>query len=283
MHSLPMRSLPLIPTEGAIMDGCKKDTDLVQADHVNLILPSPSGPMCVLDDISLRIEAGEFLCIVGPSGCGKTSLLRILGGLLSPNMGSICLAGKPLLSPSRDIGFVFQKANLMPWRTVLRNVTLPLEIEAVEVTEAMRQASELLTLVGLADYEQAYPKELSGGMQQRVTIARALILNPVLLLMDEPFGSLDALNRERMNMELLRIWNDKRKTIVLVTHDIQEAVLLGDRVLVMNSRPGRIIDEVPIPLPRPRSLEMQWQDSFGMFVDRIRDAIGCDESFCPPT
>ncbi len=277
-----MRSLPLIPTEGVIMGGCTQGQDLVQADHVNLILPSPSGPMCVLDNISLRIKSGEFLCIVGPSGCGKTSLLRILGGLLNPNMGSICLAGKSLLSPTRDIGFVFQKANLMPWRTVLRNVTLPLEIEGVEATEAARRAGELLTLVGLSDYEQAYPKELSGGMQQRVIIARALILNPVLLLMDEPFGSLDALNRERMNMELLRIWNDTRKTIVLVTHNIQEAVLLGDRVLVMNSRPGRIIDEVPIPLPRPRSLDMQWQDSFGMFVDRIRSAIGCDESFCPP-
>ena len=239
--------------------------------------------MCVLDDISLRVKQGEFLCIVGPSGCGKTSLLRILGGLLRPNEGSVRLSGSPLLSPSRNVGFVFQKANLMPWRTVLQNVTLPLEIEGLEFNEAARRASELLDLVGLRDYEQAYPKELSGGMQQRVTIARALALNPTVLLMDEPFGSLDALNRERMNMELLRIWETKRKTIVLVTHSVQEAVLLSDRVLVMNSRPGRIVEEVSISLPRPRHLDMQWQDSFGVFVDHIRRVIGCDESFCPPT
>ncbi len=265
------------------MTGNTHNQYLIETDHIGLIFPSPAGPTCVLDDISLRIRDGEFVCIVGPSGCGKTSLLRILGGLLRPNVGSIRLAGKPLLSPSRAIGFVFQKANLMPWRTVLQNVTLPLEIEGVDFLEAARQAGELLDLVGLKDYGQAYPKELSGGMQQRVTIARALALNPVVLLMDEPFGSLDAINRERMNLELLRIWGNKRKTIVLVTHSIQEAVLLSDRVLVMNSGPGRIVEEVSISLPRPRDLDMQWQDSFGVLVDRIRRTIGCDESFCPPT
>lgn len=272
-----------LPINDLTVDARTHGQYLIQAEHVSLVFPSPTGPMCVLDDISLRVKQGEFLCIVGPSGCGKTSLLRILGGLLRPNEGSVRLSGSPLLSPSRNVGFVFQKANLMPWRTVLQNVTLPLEIEGLEFNEAARRASELLDLVGLRDYEQAYPKELSGGMQQRVTIARALALNPTVLLMDEPFGSLDALNRERMNMELLRIWETKRKTIVLVTHSVQEAVLLSDRVLVMNSRPGRIVEEVSISLPRPRHLDMQWQDSFGVFVDHIRRVIGCDESFCPPT
>jgi len=256
--------------------------DLIRAEHITLTFPSASGPLSVLEDISLRIKTGEFLCIVGPSGCGKTSLLRVLGGLLAPTTGSVCLAGEPLISPRKDVGFVFQRANLMPWRTVLRNVTLPLEIAGVEFVEARRQANELLDLVGLSGYEEAHPKELSGGMQQRVIIARVLIQNPIVLLMDEPFGSLDALTRERMNLELLRIWGTRRNTVILVTHSIQEAIFLGDRVLVMNATPGRIVDEVTVPLPRPRDLDMQWHDTFGTLVDRIRASIRCDESFRPP-
>lgn len=256
--------------------------NLIRAEHITLTFPSASGPLRVLEDISLSIKTAEFLCIVGPSGCGKTSLLRVLGGLLAPTAGSVWLAGEPLASPRKNVGFVFQRANLMPWRTVLRNVTLPLEIAGVEFVEAKRQANELLDLVGLSGYEEALPKELSGGMQQRVIIARVLIQNPVVLLMDEPFGSLDALTRERMNLELLRIWGTRRKTVVLVTHSIQEAIFLADRVLVMNATPGRIVDEVAIPLPRPRDLDMQWQDTFGTLVDRIRASIRCDESFRPP-
>jgi NitT/TauT family transport system ATP-binding protein len=247
------------------------------------MLPSASGPFRVLEDISLGIKPGEFLCIVGPSGCGKTSLLRILGGLIAPTFGSVCLAGEPLTSPRRDIGFVFQRANLMPWRTVLHNVTLPLEVAGIDHSEARKRATELLELVGLSGQERTYPRQLSGGMQQRVIIARALIHNPLVLLMDEPFGALDALTRERLNLELLQIWRARQKTIVLVTHNIQEAVLLGDRVFVMNSNPGRVVDEVEVALPRPRDLDIQWQDSFGHLVDRIRDSIGCDESFCPTT
>jgi NitT/TauT family transport system ATP-binding protein len=257
---------------------------LIQGDDIALFFPSPAGPFCVLDNISLKVEAGEFLCIVGPSGCGKTSLLRVLGGLIRPSAGSVLVSGEPLTAPRRDIGFVFQRANLMPWRTVLRNVTLPLEIEGLKHADADPRAEQLLDLVGLAGFESSYPKDLSGGMQQRVILARALIHDPVALLMDEPFGSLDALTRERMNLELLRIWTTQRKTIVLVTHSIQEAVFLADRVVVMNSQPGRIVQQFPVSLPRPRTLAMQFEDTFGQLVERIRMAIGCSpESQCAAT
>ena len=256
--------------------------NLIETQQISLKFPAPTGIQCVLRDVSLSVKPGEFVCIVGPSGCGKTSLLRIMGGLLAPSAGTVYLAGKPLTAPRRDIGFVFQRANLMPWRTVEHNVMLPLEVEGVESGEAQVRASALLDLVGLSGYQKAYPKQLSGGMQQRVVLARALIQNPLLLLMDEPFGALDALTRERMNLELLKIWDETQKTVVFVTHSIHEAVFLGDRVLVMNPLPGRIVDEITVSLPRPRHLDMQWQDSFGGYVDRIRASIGCNESSCPP-
>lgn len=252
----------------------------IQVRNINLVFSSPSGPFCVLDNISLTIRPGELLAVVGPSGCGKTSLLRVLGGLQQPTGGSVWLDGESLTHPRRDIGFVFQRANLMPWRTVLRNVTLPLEVEGLGRQEAEARALDLLELVGLSGFEQAYPSDLSGGMQQRVTIARALIHDPLALLLDEPFGSLDALTRERMNLDLLRIWHRRRTTVVLVTHNIAEAVFLADRVLVMNSRPGRIVDEVVVPLPRPRELSAQWDAAFGQLVERIRRSIGCPDSQC---
>ena len=252
----------------------KPNGRLLHVDHVSLTFPSPSGPLRVLQDVSLGVDPGEFLSIVGPSGCGKTSLLRIMGGLLIPGAGSVMLNGEPLVSPRRDIGFVFQRANLMPWRTVLRNVTLPLEVEGVKLAEAEFRARALLDLVGLSGNEHSHPKDLSGGMQQRVILARALVHNPIVMLMDEPFGSLDAMTRERMNLELLRIWDAQRKTVVIVTHSIQEAVFLSDRVLVMAPGPGRIVDEIAVPLLRPRTLSMQREEPFGLLVDRIRAAIG---------
>jgi len=255
---------------------------LIQAENIGLVFPSPAGPRCVLEHISLGVRPGEFLCIVGPSGCGKTSLLRILGGLLPPTTGSIRLNGDPLMAPRRDIGFVFQRANLMPWRTVLRNVTLPLEVEGLKLAEAEARARKLLNLVGLAGYEESHPQGLSGGMQQRVILARALVHDPIVLLMDEPFGSLDALTRERMNLELLRIWDAQRKTIVMVTHSIPEAIFLGDRVLVMQAAPGQIVEEIEVPLPRPRRLAMMWEEFFGTLVERVRTSIGCGESYCEP-
>jgi NitT/TauT family transport system ATP-binding protein len=231
------------------------------------------GRVLALESISFQVSVGEFLCIVGPSGCGKTTLLRVLGGLLAPTQGAVYLNGEPLNSPRRQIGFVFQKANLMPWRTVLKNVTLPLEVQGIGRTEAHALAQELLELVGLGGFEKAYPHELSIGMQQRVAIARALIHDPAILLLDEPFASLDALTRERMNLELLRIWKARRKTVVMVTHSIQEAVFVADRVLVMSPRPGRIETAVSVSLPRPRQLAMLYSQEFGLLSQRIRRAI----------
>ncbi len=246
------------------------------AERIRVTYRSPNGEVGALEEVSFQVGAGEFLCLVGPSGCGKSTLLRVLGGLLRPTSGRVYLDGRPLNGPCRRIGFVFQKANLMPWRTVLENVTLPLEILGVKMAEARRRAGELLQLVGLEGFESAYPHSLSGGMEQRVAIARALIHDPSILLLDEPFGSLDALTRERMNLELLRIWRAKRKTVIMVTHSIQEAVFLADRVLVMSPRPGRIEASIPVPLPRPRRLEMLYEEGFGALSRRIREAIRLD-------
>jgi NitT/TauT family transport system ATP-binding protein len=227
-----------------------------------------------LDQVSLHVHAGEFVSIVGPSGCGKSTLLRILGGLLRPDRGRVTLDGELHTSPHPTAGFVFQSVNLMPWRTVMRNVTLPLEVAGgMTRTEMHKRARSLLDLVGLARFENAYPAALSGGMAQRVAIARALINEPAILLMDEPFGALDALTRERMNLELLRIWRARQVTAVLVTHSIQESVFLGDRVLVMSPRPGRIRAQVPVRLPRPRRLELIYSEAFAALGHEVRAAI----------
>jgi len=246
---------------------------VLAADEITVTYLGQQGSLEALEGVSLQVGAGEFLCIVGPSGCGKSTLLRVLGGLVRPTSGRVYLGGELLTAPRRQIGFVFQKANLMPWRTVLRNVTLPLEVKGLKAEEAGQQARDLLKLVGLEGFENAYPHELSGGMEQRVAIARALIHDPAILLLDEPFGSLDALTRENMNLELLRIWQAKRKTVVMVTHSIQEALFLADRILVMSSRPGRIEATVAVPLPRPRRLEMLYGDEFGVLSRRVRQAI----------
>jgi NitT/TauT family transport system ATP-binding protein len=246
---------------------------VLTAEGIGKIYRTTQGKVLALESISFQVGMGEFLCIVGPSGCGKTTLLRILGGLLAPTRGTVYLNGQPLDSPRRQIGFVFQKANLMPWRTVLKNVTLPLEVQGLRQVKAYASAQELLELVGLDGFEKVYPHELSIGMQQRVAIARALIHDPAILLLDEPFASLDALTRERMNLELLRIWEARRKTVVMVTHSIQEAVFLADRVLVMSSLPGRIEAAMSVSLPRPRQLAMIYSQEFGLLSQQIRQAI----------
>jgi len=232
------------------------------------------GVLRALRDISFEVGAGEFVTLLGPSGCGKTTLLRILGGLLEPAAGKIYIDGHPLSKPRREVGFVFQAPSLLPWRTVLRNVTLPLEIQKQNRVSAKEKALKLLELVGLLGFENAYPHELSVGMQQRVSIARALIHDPSILLLDEPFGSLDAITREQMNLELLRIWEASKKTVVMVTHDIQEAIFLADRVLIMSPRPGHIEAIVPIDLPRPRRPEMVYDESFGGLFQRVHRLIG---------
>ncbi len=235
--------------------------------------PGLQGPLLVLDQVSLTVGQGEFVAVVGPSGCGKSTLLRILGGLLVPAEGSVWLDGQRLTSPRRQVAYVFQDVNLMPWRTVLRNVTLPLEVAAVPRLQAEQRAAGLLRLVGLTGFEGVYPRALSGGMAQRVALARALVAEPEVLLLDEPFGSLDALNREQMNVELLRIWRARRVTAVMVTHDLREAVFLADRVLVMSPRPGQIWCEVAVDLPRPRTLDVMYTEFFGALSRRVREAV----------
>jgi len=223
-----------------------------------------------LDAIDFAVGEGEFVAVVGPSGCGKTTLLKILAGLIPPSTGEASLRGTPIAGPRRDIGVVFQAPVLFPWRSVLDNVLLPAHVQRLDRERHRRAALELLALVGLAGFEHRYPWELSGGMQQRVAIVRALIHDPALLLMDEPFGALDAMTREQMNLELQRIWLERRKTVVFITHSIPEAVFLADRVLVMTARPGRIAETVAVGLERPRPIEIMNTAAFGAHVRRIR-------------
>jgi NitT/TauT family transport system ATP-binding protein len=243
------------------------------AEGLRHIYHGRQGELLALDCVDLSVGQGEFVAIVGPSGCGKTTVLRILAGLVVPMEGQVLLDGESLTSPRRQISFLFQNVNLMPWRTALRNVMLPLEVAGVSRSEAQRRARALLARVGLRGFEAAYPKELSGGMAQRVAIARALVSDPAVLLLDEPFSSLDALSRERMNLDLLRIWRTQKVTAVMVTHDLQEAVFLADRVLVMSPRPGTICAEVVVNLPRPRTLDVMYTEFFGSLSRQVRKAI----------
>ena len=219
------------------------------------------------------MAAGEFLCIVGPSGCGKTTLLQLLSGLQPPTAGQVWVAGRPLLEPPPEISVVFQKPNLMPWRTVLDNVLLPLQVQGAPPEQAQRRAEEALALVGLTEFAEAYPKELSGGMEQRVAVARALVQHPRILMLDEPFGALDALTRERLNRELLRLWEYQGFAALMVTHNINEAVFLADRVLVLSPRPATISAEFPISLPRPRPKNIEYTEAFTSLAYKIRQAI----------
>jgi NitT/TauT family transport system ATP-binding protein len=226
-----------------------------------------------LQEVTLRVEPQEFVSIVGPSGCGKSTLLRLVGGLTLPSRGVVRVRGTEIREPFPDAGFVFQSAVLLPWRTVLDNVLFSIEMLG-QPREAYRErAQALIDLAGLRGFEGKYPWELSGGMQQRVAICRALVHDPSLLLMDEPFGALDAMTREEMSFELLRIWGERRKTILFVTHSISEAILLSDRVVVMTPRPGRLARVLEIDLPRPRTVEMEFDERFKKASDEIRGLI----------
>jgi NitT/TauT family transport system ATP-binding protein len=243
------------------------------AENIYKAFPSREGEVKALRDVSLAISDGEFVSLVGPSGCGKTTLLHILGGLLPADQGVVRIDGQILTQPRPEIGFVFQDPTLMPWRTVIKNVTLPLEVQGRDGQGHQQRAMELLGLAGLLGFERLYPHELSGGMQQRVAIARALIHEPSILLMDEPFGSLDAITRNQMNVELLRIWRATGKTILMVTHTIQEAIFLSDRVLIMSPRPGHIRATFEVDLPRPRDTEIYYNEEFASLYHEVRDSI----------
>ena len=223
-----------------------------------------------LDEISLSIAAGEFVSIVGPSGCGKSTLLMLISGLIPSTTGTITVDRKPVSGAVRQAGIVFQRDVLLDWRTVLANVLLPVEIKKLDPVTHRQKARELLRSVGLSEFEEKYPAELSGGMRQRVSICRALVQDPGLLLMDEPFGALDALTREQMNLDLQRIWLRDRSTVVFITHSIEEAVLLSDRVVVMTSRPGRIADILDNGIARPRGAHSRSEPRFVEHVERIR-------------
>ena len=227
----------------------------------------------VVKEISLAVRRGEFICIVGPSGCGKSTLLQILGGLEKSTQGEVLLDRIPLTKPRWDIGVVFQKSNLMPWRRIIDNVMLPLQLHAVPVKEARAKAGETLDKVGLAEFAGSYPKTLSGGMEQRVVLARALVTNPRILLLDEPFAALDALTRERLNLELLKLWRERHLTAIMVTHDIREAVFFSDRVLVLTPRPATVEEEFIVNLPRPRHPDMEYSEAFAELSYKIRRAI----------
>ncbi|MEQ8697098.1 MAG: ABC transporter ATP-binding protein [Bauldia litoralis] len=226
-----------------------------------------------LSGIDLEIGDAEFVTLVGPSGCGKSTLLRLVAGLAAPSGGRIAVDGEAVDRPRRDIGVVFQSPTLLPWASILDNVLFPLKIMRAMTPDAPERARALLRLAGLEEFAEMFPGELSGGMQQRAAICRALVNDPAILLMDEPFGALDALTREEMSLELLRIWSARPKTILFVTHSIPEAVLLSDRVVVMSSRPGRIAEVIDVPLPRPRSFDMEALPEFQDRARRIRALI----------
>lgn len=246
------------------------DTSVIQLDDVHVTYASAEGPILALRSVDLSARDGEFVAVVGPSGCGKSTLLKLIAGLLMPTGGSVLVDGAAVRGPGGSVGVVFQSPLLMPWRSVLDNILLQVEIRGLRKSDYIKQARQLIDLVGLGGFADRRPYELSGGMQQRVGLCRALIHDPGLLLMDEPFGALDAMTRETMNAELQRIWMERRKTVLLITHSISEAVYLADRVLVMGPRPGRIVGEVVIDLPRPRTLDMAETVKFSQLAGTVR-------------
>ncbi len=246
---------------------------LITVQNVSRIFTSGAKTVHALDNVSFDIQAGDFVSLVGPSGCGKSTLLKIVSGLLPVSAGSVAVSDKAVDAPLENVGMVFQSPVLLKWRPVLGNVLLPVEFAKLDVTGHIERARSLLKLVGLEGFEEMYPHQLSGGMQQRVSLCRALVTDPQLLLMDEPFGALDAMTRDELDIELLRIWHDRKKTVLFVTHSIQEAVFLSDHVIVMSARPGRLLEQIPIALPRPRTMEMMSTAQFGEYTLQIRGLL----------
>ena len=242
---------------------------ILSVRNLSVTYPDNNGGLHALDNISFEVRPREFVCFLGPSGSGKTTFLRVLAGILEPTAGNVNF----MYHHQQKIGMVFQQANLMPWRTVIQNIMLPLELEGTGDIKSQNKAREMIKLVGLKGFEDAYPRDLSGGMAQRVAIARALIHDPDLLLLDEPFASLDALTRERMWTELSNIWQSQQKTVIMVTHSINESLFLADRVMVLTKRPGKIKLDVEVDLPRPRTDDIRYTSHFGKLAKKLRSAI----------
>jgi NitT/TauT family transport system ATP-binding protein len=248
-------------------------TPYVDIAAVGKSYDTASGPIRALNNINLAISSGEFVTIVGPSGCGKSTLLKCIAGLQPISEGRICVKGEAVCSPPKNMGVVFQKDVLLDWRTVLQNVLLTAEFHNLRVREYEARARELLSIFGLTGFEQRFPWELSGGMRQRAAICRALLVDPQLLLMDEPFGALDALTRDDLNIELERLWSATRKTVLFITHGIAEAVYLADRVVVMSRNPGRVAEIIEVDIPRPRPLSVRNTPQFGEYAQHIRNVF----------
>jgi NitT/TauT family transport system ATP-binding protein len=247
---------------------------VIRLDHVGKTYRTRRGDLVhALEDIDLEVGNAEFVTLVGASGCGKSTLLKLVAGLTPPTRGSVRIRDAIVREPFPDVGFVFQQPVLLPWRSVLDNVLFSVEMLGLDPRQYRKPAEDLLELTGLAGFEAKYPRELSGGMQQRVAICRALLPDPSLLLMDEPFGALDAMTREEMSLELLRIWDERRTTILFVTHSIPEAILLADRVVIMTPRPGRIARVLDVDLPRPRTMDLEFDSRFKAASDTVRGLI----------
>jgi NitT/TauT family transport system ATP-binding protein len=247
---------------------------VLSAEQVSLVYRTSREPIVAIEDFSVAVGAGEFVSLVGPSGCGKSTFVRLASGLLPATQGRITLDGTPVRGPRRDVGVVFQQPTLLPWKTVLDNVLVPCRALHLDEKQSKEKARELLRLTGLEKFALNYPYELSGGMQQRVGLARGLIHEPRVLLMDEPFGALDAMTRERMGTELQRIWMATGTSVIFITHSIPEAVFLSDRVVVVSPRPGRVVEELPVPLPRPRDVRTMSDALFGELCMRLRQRFG---------
>tara|TARA_B100000315_G_scaffold243015_1_gene265924 strand:- start:1295 stop:2059 length:765 start_codon:yes stop_codon:yes gene_type:complete len=253
------------------------ETPFISLKNVRKVYRTRDIEFEAISSVSLDISNGELVCLVGPSGCGKSTLLRILAGLHPHDDGDVLIGNSEFpFDPTKDIGMVFQQPLLLKWRRILENVQLPAEILGLPMKAARERAKDLLNMVGLDGFEDKYPYELSGGMQQRAAIARALVHDPKLILMDEPFGALDAMTREKMNLELLDIWQKSQKTIIFVTHGIQEAVFLGTHVAVMSPSPARLADYFEVDLPHPRKLDIKTHENFGVYTRRIYDLLGMD-------
>jgi len=243
-------------------------------DGLTVTYATSRGTLTALSDVTLEVGPGEFVAVLGPSGCGKSTLLRIASGLLSPSAGIVRLGGSAITGPRPDVGIVFQQATLLPWKTILENVMVPIRTLQRPAAEGRRRAEELLELVGLSKFADHYPHELSGGMQQRVGIARGLVHDPALLLMDEPFGALDAMTREYMTLELQSLWQATGKSVLFITHSIPEAVFLADRVIVLSPRPGKVLEVLNIDIPRPRRVDTMAEPRFSELCNHLRALFG---------